>query len=187
MWRFSAPGKRHGEIQRDKVWVASVAGAAIAGSIVFGALTGGLLTAIWLPFKLFIIPFVLFIYVIGWAVYVHHVAPEIRWWDRKEWTQFRGQMESTTILQVNPVVNFLWLHNIMVHVPHHVDARIPFHQLPAAAEAISAAYPDSVRTAKYRMRDYLRTTRACKLYDFQAGQWLPYAAAKGAAAATVPA
>lgn len=197
MWKFSAPGKRHGEIQRDKIWVASVAGACIAGAVVLGALTGGLATAIWLPFKLFIIPFLLFIHVIGWAVYVHHVAPEIRWWDRKKWSQFRGQMESTTILHINPVINVLWMHNIMVHVPHHVDQRIPFHQLPKAAEAISAAYPGIVRTARFRSRDYLRTTKACKLYDFTAGTWLPYSAAltptvapsttAGAAAAVAPA
>ena len=185
MWKFSAPGKRHDDIQRDKIWVATVAGAAIAGSIVLGALTSGLGAAIWMPFKLFIIPFLLFIHVIGWAVYVHHVAPEIRWWDRKEWTQFRGQMESTTILHINPVVNKLYMHNIMVHVPHHVDQRIPFHQLTAAADAISAAFPGIVRTSKFRSRDYLRTTKTCKLYDFANAQWLPYSAAK--LAPTVPA
>jgi len=182
MWKFSAPGKRHDDIQRDKIWVAVVAGLAIAGSIVFGALTGGLLAAIWTPIKLFIIPFLLFIHVIGWAVYVHHVAPDIRWWDRKEWTQFRGQMESTTILHINPVVNKLWMYNIMVHVPHHVDQRLPFHQLPAAAEAIQAAYPDTVRSARFRSRDYLRTTKTCKLYDFATATWLPYSAAKVVAA-----
>ena len=191
MWKFSAPGKRHDDIQRDKIWVGSVAGACIAGSVVLGALTGGLGAAIWMPFKLFIIPFMLFIHVIGWAVYVHHVAPEIRWWDRKEWTQFRGQMESTTILHINPVINFLWMHNIMVHVPHHVDQRLPFHQLPAAAKAISEAYPGVVRTAKFRSRDYLRTTKTCKLYDFSAGTWLPYSAALSptvaSAAAATPA
>jgi acyl-lipid omega-6 desaturase (Delta-12 desaturase) len=108
------------------------------------------------------------------------VAPEIRWWGRKEWTQFHGQMDSTTIMRIPRLVNRLWLHNIMVHVPHHVDVRIPFHQLPAAADAIREAYPATVRTIRLSVRSYLRTTRACKLYDFEAGRWLPYSAAASA-------
>ena len=78
------------------------------------------------------------------------------------------------------LVNRLWLHNIMVHVPHHVDVRIPFHQLPAAADAIREAYPTTVRTIRLSVRSYLRTTSTCKLYDFEAGRWLPYSAAASA-------
>ena len=140
-----------------------------------------------MPVKLFVVPFLLFVHIIGWTVYVHHVAPDIKWWTRKEWTQFHGQMESTTILRVPRVVNVLWFHNIFVHVPHHVDARIPFHQLPAAAGAIAEHYPNTVRTGRLSMRDYLRATKACKLYDFEAGRWLPYSAVPAPAAATAQA
>ena len=83
-----------------------------------------------------------------------------------------------TILRMPWIVNRLWFHNIFVHVPHHVDARLPFHQLPKAAAAIARAYPDTVRSSRVSLREYLRTTRACKLYDFEAGHWLPYAAAR---------
>jgi omega-6 fatty acid desaturase (delta-12 desaturase) len=116
--------------------------------------------------------------VIGWTVYVHHIAPDIRWWTRRDWSQFNGQMESTTIVKLPTVVNRLWFHNIFVHVPHHVDARIPFHQLPTAAAAIAEAYPDTVRSSRMSMRDYLRATGTCKLYDFDAGVWLPYATSR---------
>jgi len=79
--------------------------------------------------------------IIGWTVYVHHVDPDIRWWTRREWTQFHGQMESTTVVRMPTLLNTLWFHNIFIHVPHHVDARIPFHQLPRAADHIGASYP----------------------------------------------
>jgi omega-6 fatty acid desaturase (delta-12 desaturase) len=72
----------------------------------------------------------------------------------------------------------LWFHNIFVHVPHHVDVRIPFHQLPAAANAIEAAYPETVRRIRLSFREFLRSTKNCKLYDFEAGTWLPYSAAQ---------
>ena len=179
MWRFNAPGKRRDAIVRDKIVLGSVLLLLTAGAAVLGALTGSWLNAIWMPVKLLVVPFLIFVHVIGWTVYVHHVAPEIRWWQRKEWSQFKGQMESTTVLRVNPVINRLWFHNIFVHVPHHVDARIPFHQLPAATLAIEAAYPGTVTDAKLSLRKYLRDAKACKLYDFEAGHWSTYAAAKG--------
>ena len=44
------------------------------------ASAGGIGGGIWLWVKLVVIPFVLFCQTIGWVVYVHHIAPEIRWW-----------------------------------------------------------------------------------------------------------
>jgi omega-6 fatty acid desaturase (delta-12 desaturase) len=174
MWRYNAPGKRRGAIIRDKFTLTAAMVLVLGGAVTFGALTGGWVDAVWVPVKLFVVPFLLFGHIIGWTVYVHHVAPDIRWWPRKEWSQFKGQMESTTILHVPRVINTLWFHNIFVHVPHHVDTRIPFHQLPSAAAAIAEHYPDTVRKGRLSMRDYVRTTKACKLYDFDAGRWLPY-------------
>ena len=178
MWFFRGGGKRQGTIDRDKSVVAAVLGVAVVAAIVAGALTGGWVTAVWLPIKLFVIPLLVFLQIIGWTVYVHHIAPDIRWWPRREWSQFKGQMESTTVLHLPRLVNRLWMHNIMVHVPHHVDTRIPFHQLPTAARAIATAYPDTVREARSSIRRFWRSTRACKLYDFDAGHWLPYSAAR---------
>jgi omega-6 fatty acid desaturase (delta-12 desaturase) len=180
MWRFNAPGKRHAAIVRDKIVLGSVAGLILLATVVAGALTGGWVAALWLPIKLWVVPFLLFVHIIGWTVYVHHVDPDIRWWNRREWSQYRGQMESTTILRTPRLANWLWFHNIFVHVPHHVDVRIPFHQLPAAAEAIAAAYPDTIRRSRLSVRAFLRATRACKLYDFESGTWLPYSAARTA-------
>lgn len=178
MWRFNAPGKRRSAIIRDKITLGSAMLVAVTGAVVLGALTGGLDQAIWMPVKLFVVPFLLFTQIIGFTVYVHHVSPDIRWWTRKQWTQFHGQMDSTTILRVPRIINVLWFHNIFVHVPHHVDARIPFNKLPAAAAQIAAAFPDTVRKGRLSLRSYLQATRACKLYDFEAGNWLPYASAK---------
>jgi omega-6 fatty acid desaturase (delta-12 desaturase) len=178
MWRFNAPGKRRHAIVRDKVVLGSALVVAGAAAAVFGALTGGWIGTLWVPVKLFVVPFVLFVQIIGWTVYVHHVSPDIRWWTRRNWTQFNGQMESTTILRTPSAINWLWFHNIFVHVPHHVDTRVPFHQLPKAAAAIADDYPNTVRSSRLSVRDYVRATRACKLYDFDAGHWQPYAAAR---------
>ncbi|MGZ4740832.1 MAG: fatty acid desaturase, partial [Ilumatobacteraceae bacterium] len=178
MWRFNAPGKRHDAIVRDKITLGSALVVVTAASVVFGAIHGGWAEALWLPTKLFVVPFLLFTQIIGWTVYVHHISPEIRWWSRRDWTQYKGQMESTTIVRIPKVFNRLWMHNIFIHVPHHVDVRIPFHQLPNVAKAIAEAYPNTVRSSRLSMRDYVRATGTCKLYDFDAGRWLPYAASR---------
>ena len=176
MWRFAASGKHAPAIRRDKRVLGAAIGFAFAATATIGALQGGWVDAIWLPMKLIVVPFLMFVQIIGWTVYVHHVAPDIRWWKRREWSQFKGQMESTTILRFPRLINRLWFHNIFVHVPHHVDARIPFHQLPVAAAAIEQAYPDTVVDTRFAPGQYLRATRSCKLYDFDAGSWLRYSA-----------
>lgn len=177
MLRFRTTEKRQRAVAADKVVVGTVLAGAASACAVWGGFHGGLVDAIWMPVKLLVVPFLLFAQIIGFTVYVHHVSPEIRWWRRREWSQFKGQMESTTILRIPRLVNRLWLHNIFVHVPHHVDVRIPFHQLPAAARAIAEAFPDAVRSSRLSIRSYLRATRTCKLYDFEHGKWLSYAAA----------
>jgi omega-6 fatty acid desaturase (delta-12 desaturase) len=59
MWRFNAPGNRHDAIVRDKITLGSALVAVTAVSVVFGAINGGWVDAIWLPVKLFVVPFLL--------------------------------------------------------------------------------------------------------------------------------
>ena len=117
---------------------------------VAGWFVGGPLGSAWLVVKLLVVPFGLFIWLIGFTVYVHHIAPDMRWWPRRTWTSFADQVEGTTVLTVPRPAN-LFFHNIFVHVPHHVDVRIPFYALPDAAAAIKAEFPDSVHYGKLRV------------------------------------
>ncbi|MCP5032621.1 MAG: fatty acid desaturase [Actinomycetia bacterium] len=169
MIRFPPPERWRRAMRRDQaillIYTVAVFAALWAG---FGL--GG---AAWQWTKIVVVPFVLFCQSIGWVVYVHHIAPEIRWWPRREWNRFRGQVEGTTILWGS----WLWelfFHWIMVHIPHHVDMRIPCYRLPAAARAIAAAFPEDVVERPIRLRDFLRSVRVCKLHDFESGRWLPY-------------
>jgi omega-6 fatty acid desaturase (delta-12 desaturase) len=168
------PARWAKSIRRDRWiilgWIVVTCGAAFGLGLVR---SGSVLDALWLPVKAFVIPFLLFSYVIGSFVHVHHIAPDIRWWKAREWTKFRGQMEGTTILRVAPGLNFFF-HWIMVHIPHHVDVRIPMYNLELAAEAIREAFPDTVHDERLRFRDFIGNTRRCKLYDFDDGRWMTY-------------
>ncbi|MBK9181155.1 MAG: fatty acid desaturase [Acidimicrobiales bacterium] len=176
MIRFRPEGKRAAPYRRNNRFLAASLVGLTAVLVAVGWWQGGPLRAGWLVLMALVIPFLVFSHVIGWTVYVHHIAPDIRWWPAREWTQFRGQMESTTILEFPAVVDVLWFHHIFVHTPHHVDPRIPFHRLPRAAAAIEQAFPDVVRRQRWSLRRYLRDTKACKLYDADAAHWVAYPA-----------
>lgn len=174
MVRFAPPDRWRRAMQRDKLVVAGY----LLLSIVAAGGAAALLdrspaTAAWWWAQAVLIPFLIFCQVIGWVVHVHHIAPEIRWWPRREWNRFRGQVEGTTVLWGPPGWEVIF-HWIMVHLPHHVDMAIPCYHLPAAAEAIKAAYPDQVVEERISVRRYLASVRACKVHDFTTGRWSRY-------------
>ena len=168
MVRFAPPDRWARAMRRDQAIVATFAAATLAVALAAAGPYG-----VWLWVKALVIPFLIFCHVIGWVVYVHHISPDIRWWPRREWTRFHGQVEGTTVLWGPPGWDFFF-HWIMVHVPHHVDMKIPCYRLPEAVRAIARAFPDDVIERPIRFRDYRRSVRECKLHDFEQGRWVPY-------------
>ncbi len=161
-------------IRRDRFIVLGfVLGAGALLTWLGWAQTGTVAGTAWLVARVLVLPFVGFSYMIGSLVHVHHVQPDIRWWPRREWDKFKGQVEGTTILRVPGWLDYFF-HSIMIHIPHHVDMRIPMYNLELAADAIKAAYPDTVHDEQLRFRDFVANSRQCKLYDFEAGTWLTY-------------
>jgi omega-6 fatty acid desaturase (delta-12 desaturase) len=174
MVTFRSPAKHAAAIRRDARLTLSVFLLASTAAVGLGLMrTGGATGAVLMWAKLVGGPFVVFVQLIGWTVYVHHVGPDIRWWTAEAWTPWRAQLQSTTVLRAPRLLNVVF-HNIFIHVPHHVDTRIPWYRLPAAAAAIEAACPDVVVDEPLRAGAYLRATRACKLYDFEQQRWLTY-------------
>jgi omega-6 fatty acid desaturase (delta-12 desaturase) len=174
MIRFDPPAKLAAGVHRDRRLVIGYAALASAGTLAAGALaTGTAGGALWMWTKVLLVPFLVWNYSIGITVYVHHIAPEIVWAERREWTKWHGQMEGTTIIHLPRWLNVFY-HNIFLHVPHHADMRIPFYNLPRAVDALRERYAEVLRERRYRLRDYLRATRTCKLFDFERGVWCGY-------------
>jgi acyl-lipid omega-6 desaturase (Delta-12 desaturase) len=171
LWK--PPAKWAQGIKRDRALVGVAALVASSGLFVFGgALSGHYLAAAWLVAKVLVVPFLLFGWIIGWTVYVHHIDPNIAW-TRRTWTAVRAQLTGTTVLRMPLGLNFFF-HWIFVHVPHHVDVRIPCYHLNRAADAIKKSFPGVIVDRRLRLRDYIRTTRQCKLFDFETGIWHTY-------------
>lgn len=172
------PARWRSQIRRDRAFVFVGWGLATALLVGLGVAWGlGVLGTAWLVARVLLLPFLVFMYTIGSFVHVHHVQPDIRWWRRREWTKWKGQVEGTTVLRTSKAFDF-FVHWIMVHTPHHVDVRIPMYNLELAAAAIEEAFPGEVHDEPLRFRDFMANTRRCRLYDFDAGEWLTYEQAR---------
>ncbi len=162
-------------IRKDRWIVTAFIAGMLALFTAIGMASGDSVAGIlWLDVRTILLPFLGFAWFIGTMVHVHHIAPDIRWWKKAEWNKFKAQMQGTTVLRAPKGFDFFF-HWIMIHVPHHVDMRVPMYHLEEASAAIEAAFPGSVIDKPLRFRDFLINTRACKLYDFDAGCWLTYA------------
>ena len=168
------PARWAKSIRRDRIIVWSFVAAA---SLALGALSwasyGSVIGVLWMILKVLVIPFLGFNFVIASFVHVHHIQPNIRWWKRREWTKWHGQMEGTTVLRARFGLNFFF-HWIMVHVPHHVDMRIPMYNLELATDAMKKAFPGTIHDEPLRFMDFVRNTRVCRLYDFDEARWYTY-------------
>ena len=78
---LGSPARWVKAIRRDRwiifAWIVATNVAVFAVGL---AKYGSVIDALWLPIKMFVIPFLLFNFVIGSFVHVHHIAPNIRWW-----------------------------------------------------------------------------------------------------------
>jgi omega-6 fatty acid desaturase (delta-12 desaturase) len=174
MVRAAAPPRFESAFRRDRLLVAAYAAVFSLLCMWLGhARSGTLAGGVWMWLKVGVLPWVCWNYFIGATVYVHHIALDARWFRREQWSRFKGQVLATTNFVARPWYNF-FAHNIYLHVPHHVDTRIPFYGLPAAAEALTRHFGDCIHTRPLRLRDYVETTRRCKLYDFERGVWCGY-------------
>jgi acyl-lipid omega-6 desaturase (Delta-12 desaturase) len=174
MIRFTPPAKSAPGVPRDRRIVGVFLVVASSASLACGWVSGGVVAAVWMWLLLIVVPFAVFSWVIGATVHIHHVQPDIPWFDGRDWTRSKAQLIGTTVMRVPWFIDIA-LHHIFIHVPHHVDARIPCYELSDASKAIDAAFPGIVKTRDFRLRDYYRSTKACKLFDFDASRWLTIA------------
>ena len=118
-------------------------------------------------------PFVVWTWVVGFVVYLHHTHPDIVWYaDKSAWLKAQGILHGTVRYRVRPWWNWL-LHNIMEHAAHHLDPRIPLYRLKAAQSALARLVPD-IPVVELSLRTYWRSVRQCKLFDFEHRRWVGF-------------
>ncbi len=118
-----------------------------------------------------VVPFLVFNYCIALFVYLHHTHPDVPFFvDKPEWSNTIGQVYCSIVWRCSRLSELLF-HNIMIHVPHHVDSRIPFYRLKRAYADLQAEYGVDMHEYRFRWSTVLATFRQCKLYDYGSKTW----------------
>jgi omega-6 fatty acid desaturase (delta-12 desaturase) len=152
------------------VVVASVLAFLFAGGI------GGVIAAV-------VVPWVVFTYLLAFAVYLHHTHPSLPFFDqRDEWCASIGQVACSTIVRTPKVFETL-THGILVHTPHHVDTKIPFYRLQRAAADLQPVVGDHMLEYRFTWSDVRQIFKTCQLYDYRAKTWYRFRDEPGRVAA----
>jgi omega-6 fatty acid desaturase (delta-12 desaturase) len=138
--------------------------------------------SIWGPFTSFpallimaiVLPFLVWNWGMGVAIFQHHNHPRAVWYaTREEWDFFAGQIESTVHAQMPRWVDWISAF-IMQHTAHHVNSRIPLYRLSASQRYLERAYPKEVIVEPWRFTAVGQTVARCKLYDYESHRWLNF-------------
>jgi acyl-lipid omega-6 desaturase (Delta-12 desaturase) len=145
-------------------WAAALAGlAAATGQSAWLLLGTGL-----------VLPFVVWNYMIGFVVYVHHTHTAVLWHDDKTAWAAAQPFVSTTVHLTFPWHIGAALHHIMEHTAHHVDMGVPLYRLSEAQQLLEDKLPGCIVVQPFSWRWYFETAARCKLYDFDRGQWTDF-------------
>ncbi len=78
--------------------------------------------------------------------------PDIPFFDqKKDWPYSVGALYYSTVVHYSNLSRLLQ-HDIMVHIPHHLDTRIPFYHLPEAYQALKKEYSCYFHEYRFRWR-----------------------------------
>ncbi len=119
-------------------------------------------------------PFVLWNWLIGWAIYEHHTHPDAPWFDDPdEWRAARAQTTCTVHVILPGWVDAI-LHRIMNHTAHHLDMTVPLYGLVEAQRALEDDIDAGVIVYRWTPFTLFRHLRLCKLYDFERRAWTDF-------------
>ncbi|MFO0681095.1 MAG: fatty acid desaturase [Sandaracinus sp.] len=107
----------------------------------------------------------------AYLFYAQHDFPEMNVQPRESWEYTRAALESSSYMQLSPVMHW-FTGNIGYHHVHHLNPGIPFYRLPEAMASIPELQQPLGRTSLS-----LKDIRACfaqKLWDPQQGRMVGY-------------
>ncbi|MDX2170356.1 MAG: hypothetical protein SF182_25010 [Deltaproteobacteria bacterium] len=115
----------------------------------------------------------------GAGDFVWHPAAPAQYRRLPVWRRALHRLEWSAVGSGAYYLRAMWWGKIVRGAPHHVDPHTLYYHLPRAAAALRPVLGDAMRERPYRLRDYVRATRRCKLYDFERRAWRGYDAARG--------
>ena len=120
-----------------------------------------------------VIPFLVWNWVMGTIVLVHHTHPTIPWYgDVADWSYYAGQVQATVHVELPRPIELV-LHHIMEHTAHHADPRVPLYNLEKAQKKLEETYPEIV-IVPFTFAGFFNTLRTCRLFDYDNHRWLDW-------------
>lgn len=120
------------------------------------------------------LPLLMWFYMIGFVVYVHHTHTKVTWHeDKKEWAAAQPFVSTTVHLTFHYNMGAL-VHHIFEHTAHHVDMSIPLYHLKSAQAKLEHILPERIVIQPFSWGWYFRTAGACKLYDYKNKVWTDF-------------
>ena len=123
----------------------------------------------------FLGPIVYVCWAIGFVVYFNHTHPEIAWYQEYDhWNFWRAQKDCTLYLRFPGLSEFLLPSEVMNHVAHHMDTRIPVRYLRQAQEELYRFCPSSIKLEIWSSALRREIMMRCKLYNYARNQWTDF-------------
>jgi omega-6 fatty acid desaturase (delta-12 desaturase) len=123
------------------------------------ALLFGVVLPLWLAFAMG-----------SYLFYAQHNFPDMHVQPREKWSFGRAALESSSFMEMSPLMNY-FTGNIGYHHVHHLNPAIPFYRLPEAMAAIPELQNPGKTTLK--PRDIIECFKL-KLWDPERGKMVGY-------------
>ena len=169
---FRLKSTQPGKLEPDTVLAATFAMIWI-GALVL--LSMALNKTVWINLLFaFVLPFIVWNYIMGLVIYLHHTHPDVRWYNSQEaWIASKPYITATVHVRFPQWVSSA-LHHIMEHPAHHLNTTIPLYNLRAAQRRLEDDLGNQIVVQPFSFVWYLNCVRTCKLYDFERGCWVGF-------------
>lgn len=118
----------------------------------------------------FLLPTWLAMAIGSYLFYIQHNFPAARIRRCGQWTYTEAALESSSFLELGPILNW-FTGNIGYHHVHHLNAKIPFYRLPEAMAGLPALQSPARTSLKLRE---IRTCLQLKLWDIDQDRFVTF-------------
>eukprot|EP00208_Stichococcus_sp_RCC1054_P006097 CAMPEP_0206134766 /NCGR_PEP_ID=MMETSP1473-20131121/193_1 /ASSEMBLY_ACC=CAM_ASM_001109 /TAXON_ID=1461547 /ORGANISM="Stichococcus sp, Strain RCC1054" /LENGTH=443 /DNA_ID=CAMNT_0053526387 /DNA_START=273 /DNA_END=1604 /DNA_ORIENTATION=- len=161
LWHFDI--SKFTDKQRKRVYVSWLACAAFA----FGVLPAVVAATGWAGLaKYWLMPWLGYHFWMSTFTVIHHTAPHIPFKPAESWNAAQAQLAGTVHCDFPAWVEFL-THDISVHVPHHVNSKIPWYNLRKANDSLRKNWGQYMTEATFNWRMIKNICAECHVFDEQ--------------------
>lgn len=122
----------------------------------------------------FVLPFYVFQTLFAFTVYIQHQHERAPWFRRSADEHYRPAQAFISVHLKLPGFLSSLVHNVYDHAAHHVHPGIPCYRLREAQHRLNSLLGDQAVVEEFSLRRVIEIMHHCKLYDYDAHQWVDY-------------